>query len=295
MRKAVVDRPASVRAKLLTYSKQHRLAFDLILTRYALERLLDRLSRSRHVDRFALKGAMLLTTWIDDPMRGTRDLDLLGFGDPDLDGLRAAFAEIMAIKADDGLVFDHAALQAQPIREDNAYGGVRLRTTASLGSARIPIVVDVAFGDSIEPGLDVIDYPVLLDLPRPKVRAYAPETVIAEKFQAMVALGRANSRMKDFYDVWSLTRFCALDPDRTARAVAATFFRRGTALPDTLPDALTAAFAADPSKQRQWTAFTTDLAVSQMSLAQIVDDLASSLMPTVERARSIEQTTKEIE
>ncbi len=288
MRKPLVNKAASARARLLAIAKVRGLAFDLILTRYALERLLDRLARSAHADHFALKGAMLVTTWIQDPLRGTRDLDLLGFGDPNPARVRATIAEIMAIQVDDGLAFDHQALQSSVIREDNAYGGVRLRTSATLGTARIPIVVDVAFGDSIEPGLETIDYPVLLDAPRPRIRAYAPETVVAEKVQAMVVLGRANSRMKDFYDVWNLLHAHDLDVDRLARALAATFARRSTALPDQAPDALTSAFANDPAKRRQWAAFTQDLSLTDAPLAQIIGNLATRLMPVIERARCLD-------
>lgn len=223
MRKPVVNRAASTRARLLAYAKAKRLAFDLVLTRFALERLLDRLSRSPHAEHFVLKGGILVMIWFDEPLRATRDLDLLGFGDPTPERLRATFAEILAIPSDDALTFDHKSLAAEPIRAADEYGGVRLRTTATLANARIPVVIDVAFGDAVEPGLLTIDFPVLLDLPAPRVKAYAPETVIAEKFQAMVALGRANSRMKDVFDVWSLLNAYEIDPARMAEAFAATF------------------------------------------------------------------------
>ena len=143
---------------------------------------------------------------------------------------------------------------------------------------RIAVVVDVGFGDSVEPGLETIDYPALLDLPAPRLRAYAPETVIAEKFQAMVALGRANSRMKDFYDIWILTKTFDFAPDRLARAIAATFARRQTAIPADRPDALTPAFAEDPLKQRQWAAFVADIDTAPRQLALVVDELAPFLM-----------------
>ncbi len=285
MRRPVVDLAASVRARLLAYSRDKALAFELVLTRYALERLLDRLARSRHADSFVLKGGMLVMTWFDDPLRGTRDLDLLGFGDSAPDRLRTTFAEIMAIQVDDAVVFDSAGLTAAPIRENAAYGGVRLRTIATLGVARISVVIDVAFGDAVEHGLLDIDYPVLLDLPRPRIRAYAPETVVAEKFEAMVALGRANSRMKDLYDVWSLLRSYELDRNGLARAVEATFARRNTPLPEVPPDALTEAFGADPAKTRQWRAFVDDLTVDAPDLPTVVADLAERLMPIVSDAR----------
>lgn len=292
MRKPAVNLAASTRARLLAYAKARGLAFDLVLTRFALERLLDRLSRSPHAEQFVLKGGMLVMVWFEEPLRATRDLDLLGFGDPTPDKLRATFAEILAIPSDDALDFDAAGLTAAPIRAADEYGGVRLRTTATLANARIPVVIDVAFGDAIEPGLLTIDFPVLLDLPSPRVRAYAPETVIAEKFQAMVALGRANSRMKDIFDVWSLLNAYEIDPSRLADAFAATFARRTTPLPDATPDALTPAFAEDPSKARQWRSFVDGLEADPPPLPDVVADLAARLMPVVERAQALPQPTE---
>ena len=281
-----MDMAASTRARLLAYAKSKGLAFDLVLTRYALERLLDRLSRSPHAERFILKGGMLVMVWFNEPLRGTRDLDFLGFGNADPDHLRAAFAEIMAMPANDPLRFDHAGLSIAVIRDADQYGGIRLKTTAALANARIPVVIDVAFGDAVEPGLLTIQYPVLLDETPPRVRAYAPETVIAEKFQAMVALGRANSRMKDLYDVWSLFHAHDLDPDGLPRAIEATFRRRNTPLPDAAPDALTNDFASDPAKARQWRAFVDDLTVEAPDLPTVVADLADRLLPFVAAARA---------
>ncbi len=144
---------------------------------------------------------MLLATWFDQPHRATRDVDLLGFGDATHDALLGTFREIMAIEVDDGVRFDLRGLGIEAIREEVEYGGSRLRTTAAIAGARIPITVDIGFGDAVEPGIENINLPVLLDMPSPHLRAYPLETVVAEKFHAMVALGRANSRMKDYYDV----------------------------------------------------------------------------------------------
>lgn len=245
MAKEITNIGASVRARLLNLSKANGQSFDLVLTRFALERLLFRLSQSPHVDRFVLKGAMLMMSWFDDPHRGTRDLDLLGFGDRSEAAMLATFRDILAQDAEDGVVFDPDTLRVDRIRDKFDYGGLRLRAIASVGGARINLTIDIGFGDALEPGAEVVDYPVMLDLPKPRLRAYARETVIAEKFQAMVALGRANSRMKDFYDIWILSRSFAFDDDRLARAIAATFARRGTVIPAEPPDALTPAFAAD--------------------------------------------------
>jgi predicted nucleotidyltransferase component of viral defense system len=285
MAKPVRDIGASVRARLLALSREKGQALDFLLTRYALERLLYRLSVSPYRDRFVLKGAMLITTWFDDPHRATRDVDLLGYGDPSPEPMLATFREIGNIAADDGITFDTEALRVDLIREELEYGGLRLRTTATLAGARIGVVIDIGFGDAVEPGLEEIDLPVLLDLPTPQLRAYARETVVAEKFQAMVAFGRANSRMKDFYDVWVLAKSYDFNNDRLARAIAATFDRRGTPLPDALPDALTVEFARDETKRRQWVAFSADLAIATGPFESVIEDLATFLMPKVAQAR----------
>jgi len=280
---------ASVRARLLTMSKQTGQPFDVLMTRFVLERLLYRLSRSAYARAFVLKGAMLLATWEANPHRVTRDLDLLGFGESESEGMLKIFGEVLAVADDDGVVFDLADLKVDQIREELAYGGLRLKTTATLGGARVPVVVDIGFGDAIAPGLDDIEYPALLDFPPPKIRAYARETVIAEKFQAMVMLGRANSRMKDFHDIWVLSRNHAFDDDRLAQAIRATFDRRKTEIPATTPDALTADFANDPAKQQQWRAFVEDVASNPGPLVQVCADLDGFLMPHARRAIELAQ------
>ncbi|HNJ82149.1 MAG TPA: nucleotidyl transferase AbiEii/AbiGii toxin family protein [Piscinibacter sp.] len=269
---------ASVRQRLLNLARASGQPLELLLTRYALERLLHRLSLSAHRERFVLKGALLLTTWFDEPHRATRDLDLLGYGDPSDESLLAVFREVMGIPCDDGVSFDIARLQVQPIREELEYGGSRLRTTAALAGARIPVVVDIGFGDTIEPGAEDIELPVLLEMPSPHLRAYPQETVIAEKVHAMVVLGLANSRMKDYYDVWMLQRGFKIDEARLQRAIAATFARRRTDLPATTPEGLSDAFADDPGKQAQWNAFVRNLSAPGPTLAEVVKDLQAWLL-----------------
>jgi predicted nucleotidyltransferase component of viral defense system len=279
---------ASVRARLLNVAKQRNQQFQLLLTRFALERLLYRLSLTPHRDRFVLKGAMLVATWLDNPHRPTRDIDFLGFGDPSPEAMLNTFREICAVAVEDGIEFDTAALRVDQIREDLEYGGLRIRTIATIGGARTNVIIDVGFGDAVEPGTEETQLPALLDLPAPRLRAYARETVIAEKFQAMVMLGRANSRMKDYYDIWVLSRTHKFVDGRLARAIAATFARRQTAIPVELPDALTIAFAEDPVKLRQWDAFAIDIATLPGSLADVIDDLATFLMPHAAEARKID-------
>ena len=201
MAKDVKNIGASVRARLLGISKEKGLNFDLVLTHYAIERLLYRLAQSRHAGRFVLKGAMLLMTWFDEPFRGTRDLDLLGHGDPAPEAVLGVLKEVLGQEQPDGVLFDTNAARVSRIRQENEYGGLRVRTTADIGGARIAVNVDVGFGDATEPPAEWLEYPVLLDMPAPRLRGYARETVVAENFQAMVALGLANSRMKDYYDL----------------------------------------------------------------------------------------------
>jgi predicted nucleotidyltransferase component of viral defense system len=279
MAKELKNVGASVRARLLALAKAQGQNFELILTRFALERLLFRIGSSPHAERFVLKGAMLMMSWFDDPHRGTRDLDLLGFGDPNPESMLATFRDILATEIADGVLFDADTLRIGRIREELVYGGLRLQTTASIGGARINLTIDVGFGDALEPGLEILDYPSVLDFPQPRLRAYARETVIAEKFQAMVMLGRANSRMKDFYDIWILSKSFTFEDDRLPRAIAATFARRGTAIPVDAPDALTPAFASDEQKRRQWRAFVEGLALDPGELADVISDLATFLMP----------------
>lgn len=286
MAKRTRDIGASVRSRLLKLARDRGQPFDLVITRYALERLLYRLSESAHRNRFALKGAMLVTTWFPDPHRPTRDLDLLGFGDSSEESILGVFREVCGMSADDGITFETDMLRIERIREELEHGGMRLRTVANLSRARINVVVDVGFGDAVEPGLEEIEFPVLLDSAVPRLRAYPRETVIAEKFQAMVNLGRANSRMKDFYDVWLLSKVYEFDEARLAKAIAATFERRRTTIPSDVPDALTPEFARDASKRRQWEAFIRELRASPGSLETVVSDLAAFLMPMAEKARA---------
>ncbi|MCC6889567.1 MAG: nucleotidyl transferase AbiEii/AbiGii toxin family protein [Hyphomicrobiales bacterium] len=277
---------ASVRSRLLNLSKQRRQPFQLVLTYYVLERLLYRLSQTKHRDRFILKGAILLTKWFEDPLRPTRDLDFLGFGNDDEKEIEVIFKEVCAVAFDDGVIFDTNSVQIDRIREEAEYGGLRTTLQATVDKAQIRVLIDIAFGDSVEPGLQEIDLPVLLDFPAPHLRAYARETVIAEKFQAMVMLGRVNSRMKDLYDIWVLSRTFDFKDDKLQRAIAATFARRKTEIPSVPPDALTSDFANAPDKVQQWNSFVSDVAFQPGTLANVVKDLAAFLMPHAAAARA---------
>lgn len=272
-----------MRTRLLALARERKQTFDLILTRYAIERLLYRLSTGRFRDRFVLKGAMLMTTWFDVPFRPTRDLDLMGYGDPDADGILGIFAEVCAIEGDDGVVFDSKGFVVDRMREELEDGGLRLRTNADIGGATVRVSIDIGFGDATEPGLEEIDYPVLLGSPAPRLRAYVRETVIAEKFQAMVTLGRANSRMRTF-----TTYGCCRGRIRSRtigwRAPLPQPFSGGGRDPhrhSRFPDT----GLRSPAKQQQWTAFVRGLEEDVPSLVDTIADLAEFLMPVVAMAR----------
>jgi predicted nucleotidyltransferase component of viral defense system len=275
----------SVRERLLSLAKARNEEFQNFLMRYALERWLYRLSLTAYRDRFVLKGAMLFAVWSDEPHRPTQDLDLLGFGSSSISELEKVFRGICEVAADeDGLQFQADTVKGRAIREENVYDGVRFNLMATLGKALIPLQIDVGFGDAPTPAPELIEYPATLDLPTARVRAYRRETVIAEKFNAMVELGLRNTRLKDFYDLWVLADTCDFDGGVLAEAIRATFARRRTPLPTAAPVALTSEFAGEQVKQNQWRAFVKrgKLRAGEAPLEEIVARLHGFLMPVVE-------------
>lgn len=274
---------ASVRARLLNLTRAEGQTFDVVLVAFGLERFIYRLSVSAHRDHFVLKGGMLVTLWTKDRGRFTRDIDFLSFGAEDEATLKKTIAEILAIDADDGLVFDGASLTATPIREDQVYGGMRLKTIAYLEKTRIPITIDVGFGDALENQDYTLDYGSLLDFPSASVRAYSPETVIAEKFQAVVALGIINGRMKDYYDLWALPKAVDLNLDDLAVSIEKTFERRQTDVPVARPPGLSQEFATDATKSAQWRAYSEATEIEGLSFGQVVDDIWTTLEPICAR------------
>jgi predicted nucleotidyltransferase component of viral defense system len=275
-------RAASIRQRLLNLARERGEDFGLVLTRYALERVMYRLSVSGHCEQFILKGAMLFALWGNDPHRPTRDLDLLGRGAIDTRRLEHIFREVLAVEVeDDGLDFHAETVRGERIREDEEYEGVRVHLEARLAAARIKVQIDVGFGDVVTPAPQEADYPVLLDLPAPRLRTYPRETVVAEKFEAMVKLGIANSRMKDFYDLWVMARDFEFEGTLLSHAINATFERRGTALPKEVPLALTEEFSSDAGKKAQWSAFLRRLGreAGGTPLAEVTNALGEFLLP----------------
>ena len=247
---------ASVRQRLLNRAREHGEDFNYLLTRYANERMLYRLAESVYRDQFVLKGEVLFELWSDAAHRATRDVDLLGLGEPTVERVRAVFQDLCTMEVEpDGLRFLDASVQAERIRDRQQHGGVRIRLTADLDRARIPLQIDVGFGDAVTPGAVEAVFPALLDFPAPRLRTYPRETVVAEKFEAMVRLGIANTRMKDFHDLWVMAATFAFNGEPLAAALSATFRGRGTPLPIDAPVALSSEFATDATKQAQWSAF----------------------------------------
>jgi Nucleotidyl transferase AbiEii toxin, Type IV TA system len=283
---------ASILARLLTLAKQRGDDYNLLLNRFGMERLLARVSASPHSDRFLLKGALLFPLWYDTPHRPTRDADLLGLGPDEEANLIATFRDIAAMDLGDGIVFDPDSVKADAIREDNTYGGTRITLVARIGSARCALQIDVGFGDAVTPGPQTVAYPTLLgDFPAPTLRVYPVYTVIAEKYHAMVMLGQANSRMKDFFDLAVIARRTELDGNTLAAAIAATFARRQTALPHERPLALTKQFGEDTAKLRQWQAFLNKNRIEAASLGDTVALLDNLLWPPTEVAAAGSQAT----
>jgi Nucleotidyl transferase AbiEii toxin, Type IV TA system len=300
---------ASVNARLLMLAKERNEEFQLVLMRYGLERLLYRLGQSPYASQFVVKGAILFSLWAAEALksatdasggaattpsaenahallrlqRATHDLDLLGFGLSDLPRLERVFRDLcqLTVAEDDGLTFLPESVQAAPIREDQEYGGVRTHLRAMLGKARIPLQVDVGFGDVVTPAPASTNFPTLLPmLPAPQVRVYPRETVVAEKFEAIVRLGVPNTRMKDFYDLWTLANQFAFEGDQLCAALAATFARRGMALPtaDEEPVAFTSRFGGDSTKRAQWAAFLRKGQLAVDAKPELPDVLAALRM-----------------
>ena len=282
---------ASVRQKLLTYSRARGDDHTLVLTRYAIERLLYRLSRSPHRDRFVLKGAALYAVWHRESgavnYRPTRDLDFWSSGAPDVETVANVLRQIVATPVEnDGLVFDSGTIKGDVKRADEEYQGCSFEVCATLDGIRIRVLMDFGFGDTITPAVQVVDYPTILKtLPAPNLFIYPRESVIAEKFEAMVSLDLTNSRLKDFYDIWMLSQSFDFDGPTLSGAIQRTFKRRQTALPDEIPAALTEKFGLDAAKMAQWKSFNRRIRTRDMPiLVEVTEELQRFLWPVAQGA-----------
>jgi predicted nucleotidyltransferase component of viral defense system len=281
MTRALRNISASVEKRLLNLSRQSGEDFQYVLMRYGLERLMYRLSRSVYAKEFVVKGAMLLRVWTGEQYRPTKDLDLLAILDKSPEELNQTFRDVCTLTCeDDGLVFRSETIRVRQIREDNVYGGVRVTLEARLGKIRIPLQVDIGFGDAVTPEAQQEEFPTLLDFPAPILLTYPRETAIAEKFEAIVNLGLTNSRMKDYYDIWLLSQKFDFDGANLVRAIEATFRRRRAVLPNKLPIGLSIEFVSDAGKLSQWDAFVrrSRLDSKEIDLERVVKVIADFMM-----------------
>lgn len=277
---------ASIHARLLNRARSRGEDFNMVLNRYAIERFLYRLSLLPARDAYWLKGALLFDLWFEVPHRATRDADFLGFGLIDAEALAATVREICSVPAEDAMEFDPDTITVEEIREDARYGGLRVKLIGRLGDARSTLQLDVGYGDAVTPGPEEVVYPTLLDdLPAPRLRVYPRATVVAEKLEAIASLGMANSRLKDYFDLRALAREGKLDDGLLADAIAATFERRGTVLPQDLPLGLSDEFAWDPAKRTQWAAFLNRNRLEAPALADVVAEVRDFVTEPLRLAR----------
>ena len=279
----------SVFNRLLNHARAGKEDFNLLLFRYGIERLLYRLSISSYADKFILKGASLFLVWKGQHYRVTKDADLLGLGPADAEHITGIFKELCETvpNESDGIKFMPDTVRALPIREAQAYDGIRVTVMGILHQARIPLQIDIGFGDAVTPEPERITFPTLLDTPPPQLLAYPRYTMVAEKFEAMVRLGVANSRMKDFYDVWLMSRLFEFNGRTLCDAILNTFKRRSTPLPFGLPMPFTDEFRKDAQKQIQWQAFVRKSKPEDVpgDLDAVIDHVAAFLMPVLEAIR----------
>lgn len=273
----------SVRQRLLNRSRGDNRSFNELLQYYAMERFLYRLSISDHAQHFILKGALMLRAWNSPQFRPTMDIDMLGLTSSEDENIISQIRDVLAVDVPaDGLSFDGDSIASERITEDADYEGIRIRFRGHLGTARINIQIDIGFGDVVYPGPERAELPCMLNSPAPCLLCYSRESAIAEKFEAMIKLGELNSRMKDFYDIWLLSRQFEFRLNKLSEAVRLTFEQRGTKLEEPI-DAFTHAFITD--RQTIWTAFLKRLKQEHVpdSFAGIVAEISAFMKPVIDR------------
>jgi len=277
----------SVRQRLLNRAKQENRSFNELLQYYAMERFLYRFSVSEYVDNFILKGVLMLRVWNSPEIRPTMDIDMLGRIDNEVSNIERIIREIIDVEVDDdGLIFDAGSIKTEQITEDAQYKGLRVNFNGLLGNAKVYIQIDIGFGDIVYPHPETGFLPTVLDNPSPELMCYSRESAIAEKFHAMVKIGMLNSRMKDFYDIWLLSRHYKFETEELAKAIAATFLNKETAIDDNIT-----AFGKDFTdlKQTMWQAFRKRLKLKNVpeNFTEIVSEIEKFLMPAIKIAREM--------
>ena len=290
-KRKVTDIAASVRARLLTYSKETGRPFQEVLQYFAMERFLSRLSRSKHADKFVLKGGLMLTAWNAPRSRPTKDIDFLARMSNEIDAVANVVRDVCTVvEPSDGLSFEPESIEAVVIKEDADYEGVRVTFLGHLQNARIHMQIDVGFGDVVNPEPVQITYPTILDHDAPQIHGYPRETTIAEKFEAMVKLGSLNSRIRDFFDIWMLSRQFDFEGPMLANAIAQTFTNRDTAI-ESMPVAFQPEFTTDDGKQAQWKGFCRKSRIdfAPESLEEVGQSISGFLSPIAEAIVNGEQ------
>lgn len=276
--------PASVHQRLLDRARASGRPFNELLQHYANERFLYRLSKTPQAGKFVLKGALMLPVWKSSLSRPTQDIDLLGRISNDIKALTSVMRAACDMNVEpDGMIFHADTVQGRRIAEEAEYEGIRIRLRGNLGNARVFVQLDVGFGDAIAPAATDIDYPTILDFPAPRLKGYSRETTVAEKFHAMVKLGILNSRMKDFFDIWLLSRQFAFDGEALANAIGTTFRKRDTEVAQK-PVAFQEQFRRDATKQAQWRAFLRKFMLTEApdSFEEVVGTVSAFLEPVTE-------------
>jgi hypothetical protein len=285
--KTVKNIAASVRQKLLNKARAENRPFNELLQYYAMERFLYRLSVSRHADKFILKGALMLKVWGAPDSRPTMDIDMLGKTANNIDDIKEKIKDICSSDDDfsDGIDFDSENISAEDITEDAKYLGTRLRIPARFDTAMLKVQLDIGFGDAVYPKPKKLPLPVLLDLPVPDIFCYSKESSISEKFEAMLKLGKLNSRMKDFYDIWLLSRQFDFNGKQLRDAVNWTFKKREVEIPEEI-----IAFSEEftETKKLQWNAFRKKLKQIYIpeDFSEVVSAIQVFLSPVIENLRS---------
>ncbi|MBW3565418.1 MAG: nucleotidyl transferase AbiEii/AbiGii toxin family protein [Acidobacteria bacterium] len=288
MKRPLRNVAASVRERISRIAAERNESYDYVLSLYGRERFLFRLSKSAYRERLVLKGAMVLSLWVEELHRTTRDLDFLGYGELAPEDVSRILGEVCEAQVpDDGLRFDRSSISAEVIRSADEYKGVRARFSAHLDSALIRLQVDIGVGDVITPGPEVVSFPTLLDMESPQLQVYPTETIVAEKLHAIVHLGMGNSRMKDFFDLYTLSSDVKFDLGVLQEAVKKTFARRRTDLPLDEPVGLSPEFFSDVRKRQQWVAFLKKIgAVEILDFESVGARLRTFLTPVLAAAAS---------
>jgi len=286
----------SVFEKLKSKSKLEKISLDYMLLRYAIERLLYRISISKYKSKLVLKGANLFYVWTGERARMTKDVDLLSNMIPDIEELNLIMKEICSIDTflTDGLSYDKNNISINEIRENQIYGGLRVNLACSLHTAVIRIQVDIGFGDSVYPETELIEYPTILKMEKPVLMSYSRYTVVAEKFDAMIQLGIANSRMKDFFDIWYMTSLFDFKGQVLQTAIKRTFLKRGTKMPVSIPLCFSDVFKIDAQKNTQWKAFIlkSDMKIEVPDFETVVELISGFIMPIVNADMNAEEYNK---